>query len=214
LEIQWSLTPLIPPASAMRNYFMGWQCRLRQYAVRQEGGRPGAGMRPGVFLGNDESPLCRVTVLIVRRDSEPITAELRHLCKRTFDPADRYASAIQYLSAAYYQRPERFDDELTALFGHGSKIAAKLVGERWCRLDFEQYSQRFELACRVRALADSEPAFQATYWHNCLFNPAIPGNVSVIGFTPDWTTARADPPPGSMGSGINGVRTVNGVKLD
>lgn len=152
-------------------------------------------MRPEVEIGHGKSTLGRVTVLIVRREPEPVTAEFRHLCKRTFDPADRYASALQYLSAAYYQQPDRFDDELTALFAYRSGIAAKLVAEGACRLGFAQYSQRYELQCRVRALAESEPAFQATYWHNFLFNPELPGSVTVLGFSPDWTTALADPSP-------------------
>jgi len=183
-------------ASSIRDHFMGWQCRLRQYAVRQDGGRPGEGMCPEAVSSEGATSLGRVTLLIVRRDSETITAEFRHMCQRTFDPADRYASAIQYLSAAYYQQPERFDDEMTALFGGDSKTAATLAAAGGCSLGFAQYSQRYQLPCRVRTLAETEPGFQATYWHNLLFNPGLPGNVSVLGFTPDWSTATADPSPG------------------
>jgi len=32
----------------LRDQFVGWQCRLRQLAVRQDGGRPSAGMKPRV----------------------------------------------------------------------------------------------------------------------------------------------------------------------
>ena len=35
-----------PPADRIRDHFLGWQCRIRQIAMRQEGGRPSPGMRP------------------------------------------------------------------------------------------------------------------------------------------------------------------------
>ena len=152
-------------------------------------------MRPEARVGDGRLPVGRITVLIVRRDAEPVAAELRHLCKRTLDPADRYASAIQYLSAAYYQKPDRFDDEMTALFGPASDTAVALLDAGRCLLSFEQFSQRYELSCVVRGLDRSEPAFQATYWHNSLFNPRLPGEVMVLGFSPDWVTARAEPSP-------------------
>jgi hypothetical protein len=46
----------------------------------------------------------------------------------------------------------------------------------------------------VRALAEDDPAFQGTYWHNALFNAGLPGGVQVLGFQPDWALAEADPP--------------------
>lgn len=183
----------VPPALAMRNHFMGWQCRLRQYAMRQDGGRPGTGMCPEVALGKESRPLGRIIVLIVKREPESSAAEFRHMCKRTLDPSNRYSSAIQYLSAAYYQQPETFDDEMTALFGVDSQVAAALTAEGGCVLSFSQYSQSYSLSCRVRTLEESEPAFQATYWHNLLFNPELPGDVRVLGIQPDWTTAIAEP---------------------
>ena len=39
----------LPPAQAViRDHFLGWQCRVRQLAMRQAGGRPTSGMRPEV----------------------------------------------------------------------------------------------------------------------------------------------------------------------
>jgi hypothetical protein len=46
----------------------------------------------------------------------------------------------------------------------------------------------------VRALTEDDPAYQATYWHNALFNAGLPGAVRVLGFQPDWALAEADPP--------------------
>jgi len=35
-------------AKTLRDDFLAWQCRIRQIATRQDGGRPSAGMRPRV----------------------------------------------------------------------------------------------------------------------------------------------------------------------
>jgi hypothetical protein len=47
----------------------------------------------------------------------------------------------------------------------------------------------------VAELDESDPAWQLTYWHNSLFNPALPGDVRILGFKPDWACATAEPPP-------------------
>ena len=44
-------------------------------------------------------------------------------------------------------------------------------------------------------LDPEEPAFEATFWHNRLFNPNLPGDVAILGFQPDWRSAQADPAP-------------------
>jgi len=36
----------------------------------------------------------------------------------------------------------------------------------------------------VTEFSEQDSAYQATYWHNHLFNPTIPGRVRVLGFTP------------------------------
>ena len=183
--------------TALRQHFLGWQCRLRQLAVRQAGGRPTSGMRPTVVAASDEQnsdrPLARITVLIVKAEPEEVTAQFRHLVRKTQDPADRYDGALKFLAAAYYQRAHEFSDRLTALFGPDSEIVERLLAGGRCRLDFEQYSQRYRIPCRVHRLGEQEPAYQATYWHNSLFNPDLPGGVQVLEFRPDWARAEADP---------------------
>jgi hypothetical protein len=42
--------------AALRDHFLGWQCRIRQYAVRHGGGRPSSGMRPSVSLWEPVPP--------------------------------------------------------------------------------------------------------------------------------------------------------------
>ena len=180
--------------TAVRDHFMGWQCRLRQLAVRQAGGRPTSGMRPHVRLTAAERPLGQITVLIVHRNPAEMTAHFRHIVRRTHDPAQRYHDALKALAAAHYQRHHEFSDEMTALFGAGSSLARRLLDARRCILEFEQYGQGYRLACAVRGLREEDPAFQATYWHNMMFTPAAPPQPTILGFLPDWASAEATPP--------------------
>ena len=188
------LVVLDEAAQALRGHFLGWQCRVRQYAVRQGGGRPTEGMRPRVLVLEPEADLGPVTVLINQLEPHEATSQFRHLARKTNDPVERYNGAIKLLSAAYYQRPEEFSDELTALFGPASPVAGRLLAGGGCRLLFAQYSQSYDLPCSLRRLPEDHPAFQATIWHNSLFNPNLPGGVQVLAFRPDWAKATADPP--------------------
>jgi len=181
--------------AVLRDHFLGWQCRLRQMAVRQAGGQPMQGMRPQMIFGRERPRAAEITVLIVRRDPFESTAQFRHIVRRTRDPAERYENAVKYLSSAYYQQPREFSDELTALFGRAAPLVEQLLHGRTCTLDFDQYSQRYRLPCAVRRITESEPAYQATYWHNAMFNPNLPEGVQVIGFRPDWSRAEAEPSP-------------------
>jgi hypothetical protein len=109
------------------------------------------------------------------------------MVRKTRDPAERFENALRFLAAAYYQRPDEFSDEMTALFGPGSALVRRLLEAGQCTLDFEQFEQRYRLRCRVEELAQTDEAFQFTYWHNSLFNPAMPGDVRILRFTPDWS---------------------------
>jgi hypothetical protein len=182
-------------AEKVRDHFLGWQCRLRQISVREFGGRPTPGMMPEVYVGDGGEELGRVVVVMVRREPRESTAQISHIVRRTQDPAERYEKGIKFLQEAYYQRPREFSDELTALFGADSGVAGRLLGAGRCVLDFEQYGQRYRVPCGVRNLETRDPAYQATYWHNHLFNPAIPADVRILAFAPDWRRADASPPP-------------------
>ena len=181
---------LDPAGQAARRDFLGWQCRIRQLSVRQSGGRPTSGMRPRVFLPPDQADLGDIVVLIRKKASQEVTSQLQHMVRKTRDPAERHQSALSFLAAAYYQRPDEFSDELTALFGSRSARVEQLLEARQCTLDFEQFEQRYRLTCRVEKLAESDAAYEFTYWHNSLFNPSIPGNVRILAFRPDWSTER------------------------
>ena len=172
--------------------FLGWQCRLRQYAIRHAGGQPTSGMRPIVLVSGKE--LGQITVLIIKRDPKNITTQFRHMVKRTHDPADRYDAALKTLAAAYYQKPLEFSDEMTALFGPDSEFVKTLLKAGRCTLAFEQYNQTYRVPCKVRKLRERSAAYQATYWHNSLFNPVMPSGVQVLAFQPDWRRAQVEPP--------------------
>ena len=190
--------PIAPPhnvvlteqaAAALRDDFLGWQCRVRQLAARQGCGRPTAGMRPRVLTprGDELSP--GIIVLIVEEESADSTALFRHQYLRTNDPTERYEKIVEILAASYFQHPENFSDVLTALFGPGSRIAAGLLNHGGCVLEFEAYAQAYRIPCKVAELAADDAFFEATYWHNRMFNPNMPPGVRVLAFTPDWTHA-------------------------
>jgi hypothetical protein len=186
--------PLESAQQKMRQHFLGWQCRLRQHAMRNLGGRPSPGMRPDVILEEAGVVYEAVTVLLVRRGPQESTAEFRHMVKRTNDPKERYAAALKHFSANYYQHPDEFSDRMTALFAPDSAAGARILAAGRCRLDFSEKQQLYRLPCEVRPVPDNDPFRDATYWHNSLFNPALGKEVTILSFEPDWRTAEADPP--------------------
>ena len=172
----------------VRKEFLGWQCRIRQIAMRRDAGRPSSGMRAVVFQAAGGSPAGEATTLIIKRDSEEITAQFRYMYQKTTDPADRYDAVLRYVAAGYYQEPLTFASELTALFGPLSDLADAMLAWRTCRLEFGQFSQGYALSCQVRQLDEADPGYQATFWHNSLFNSSMPPGVRILGLTPDWNS--------------------------
>jgi len=148
-------------------------------------------MRPRVKLLPDDTDVGDIVVLIRKKSSREVTSQLQHMVRKTRDPAERHASALSFLAAAYYQRPAEFSDQMTALFGPGNALAEQLIQAQRCILDFEQFDQRYRLTCRVEKSVQSDPAYQFTYWHNSLFNPSIPGDAQVLRFEPAWSSGAA-----------------------
>jgi len=182
-----------PPAGqSLRDQFLAWQCRVRQIAMRQDGGRPSPGMRPHLLdqAGRDMVPA--LTVLMIPRDPSESTAFFRFQVMRSADPRELYERALGFLQADYFQRPASFSDQLLAILPEGSKVAASLIAQGKCILEFEQFSQAYRLPCAVSALQPSDAAHDAAIWHNRLFNPALPETVHVIAFKPDWASAKAE----------------------
>ena len=179
----------------LRGSFLRWQCRIRQIAMRSNDGRPSAGMTPLVSATDRNAPQVRIITVLCKRPEHAVTMELRHMARRSHDPAERRQNALQFFAERYYQTANEFSDSLTASFSPNSETAEALLGDRKCRLAFEQFSQRFRLHCTVRRLSRNNPLHEATFWHNLLFNPRLNADCIILGFEPDWPESTADPLP-------------------
>ena len=164
--------------------FIAWQCRLRKKSMRELDGRPTAGMSAGVYsvAGGDEQS--RMNFLIVRKDCATRTDEFRHIVRKTPDPAEWVKNGLRILAEMHYQESGQFDSVLTALFSLDSAMAAALIEAGQCRLKFAESSIDYDFDFDVAALNPGDEYFEATYGHNRLFNPTLPGNVQVLCFTP------------------------------
>ena len=177
----------------LKTQFLAWQCRLRQMAARQHGGKPSPGMCPRVLDRSGEVILPAMTILILPADPHESTAYFKFQVQKTLDPRKVYESALNYLQGDYFSVAAEFSDEMTALFQPNSKVAAELVKLGQCLLEFEQHGQVWRMTCMVRRLPARSPAREASLWHNRAFNRNIPGDAPVIGFTPDWRSAGTSP---------------------
>jgi hypothetical protein len=178
-------------AAALCREFLGWQCRIRQLAARQDGGRPSAGMRPRVMQASGEELSGGIVTLIIETAPGPSTQLFRYQYLRTQDPNERYDNMLEILQGSYFQEPARFSDLITALFGPESALVAQLLSEGRCVLDFEQYTQGYRIPCAVARLAEAHLFYQATLWHNRMFNHQLPADVQILSFRPDWPHASA-----------------------
>jgi len=170
----------------LRDEFAHWQCRVRQIAMRKNDGRPDDAVTPAVTLCDSDVPLGHIITIFCKTPAFSKTPELRHLAQRTSDQAERRETAIQYLSSTYYQRPREFSDALTATFLPQSSAAATLTGADYCWLHFDAYGQRYDLHCNAAPLPRDNPLYQATWWHNVLFNPNLHPDTLIFCFEPNW----------------------------
>ena len=181
--------------SPLRDAFMRWQCRVRQIAMRENQGRPGDGVVCDVTPEGASEALGSIVTVLNKSPLFSKTPEIRHMYLRTNDPAQRRDKALQLFSETYYQKHKEFSDLITATFLPGSEGAKLLLEAERCRLDFEAYRQKFSLVCSVRKLQNNDSMYQATYWHNLLFNPNLSPDTIIIGFQPEWQACSADPSP-------------------
>ena len=199
-----------PRVVILRTHFVGWQCRLRAAAMRRLGGRPTPAMRPRVLSPAGTARTPAVTTLLMRRDPAAAAAGFRHLARRTHDPRARREAALALLAERYYQPAREFGDLLTASFAAASPLADALASAATCRLAFAQDGQRYDLPCAVARLRADDPHWQATYWHNALFNHSLPPDIQVLSFAPRWLDATADPAPDARTP--NGKRGVQNLR--
>lgn len=164
--------------------FISWQCRLRKMCVRELGGRPTQGMSAGVYSISGGEEQSRMNFMIMRKDSSDRTDELRHIVRKTPDSSIWVKDGLRILSELHYHEVDQFENRLTALFALDSTLSGALLEAGQCHLKIEQDSIEHAFDFSVDALDQDDELFQATYWHNHLFNPSLPGKVQVIAFTP------------------------------
>ncbi|MEL6289005.1 MAG: hypothetical protein AAFQ42_05780 [Pseudomonadota bacterium] len=174
------------PPGMIEDTFIGWQCRIRQIAMRQDAGRPSEGMAPRVTSGNGEVLHARMVVLIVPRTPMESTAYFKHQVRKSNDRREVLEKGLTYLQSTHFQVRTGFSTEMTALFAPQSPAATDLAARREVWLDFAQFGQAYRLPCLTRILDVREDAYAATLWHNRLFNPHLPDGATIIGLTPDW----------------------------
>jgi hypothetical protein len=179
----------------LKAYFLGWQCRIRQISVREFAGQPTPAMRPRVSMKNGEVIMPAMAVLLVPQEPSESTAFFKFQVQKTNEMGELREAVLRYLGADYFQLPEQFSDEMTAIFASGSPAVSSFLEARDVVLDFEQYSQSFRILCRARRLGSKEPARESSLWQARLFNPNVPKNAEVLSFKPDWKSATADPMP-------------------
>ena len=164
--------------------FIAWQCRLRKMSVRELGGRPSEGMSAGIYSVSGGEEQARMHFLIVRKQPGERTAEFRHIVRKSPDSSEWVKNGLRILSELHYHEDREFSDQLTALFSMDSTQAYALIKAGECHLKFAQDSVDYAYDFDVVSLDQEDELFEATYWHNRLFNPTLPGKVRILGFTP------------------------------
>ena len=184
--------PQVDPL-ALRDAFLKWQCLIRQISVRQNQGRPDTAVTPVVVLKGETDIFDHVITVLSKTPQQSLLPELQHLVRRTLDPAQRRQKALELLSETYYQKATSFSDILTATFPPQSPRAAAIRKAGHCRLLFSGYDQSYQVDCKIWALTKKNTLYQATFWHNLLFNPNLHPDTIVLGFEPDWTNSTSEP---------------------
>ena len=101
-------------------------------------------------------------------------------------------AGVAYLAADYFQDPQSFSEEMDAAVSSRERCRQRMLAARPVLLDFDQYSQRYRISCKVRPKGD-DPARQAALWHNRLFNPNLPGDALVLAFRRNGSGPRPIP---------------------
>ena len=178
----------------LKKQFLGWQCRVRQHAMRQLGGRPTSGMTPRVLHHDGTVLLDAMTVVMIPSEPEEHTKFFAFQVQKTADPKQTYDAVLKVFQGDYFQKPKKFSDTLAAQFAPGSQVAQTLVNLGECLLEFEQFSQTWKLHCTVTELHGDDDVRQHVLAHNRVFNRNVPGDAVVLAMKPQWHSANADPP--------------------
>ena len=179
----------------IQNYFIGWQCRVRELALRSEEGRPNGGMRPKIALKNGKVVFPAATLLIIPEHPDQIIRQFRFMALKTQDPKERYTKALQLLAARFYQKTEDFSGAMAGIFSRFSEEVMALEKDDYCTMEFDYQQQAFKIPCNVSESPKNDQVYEFTYWHNYLFNPNLSPEVKVLHFTPDWSETLSEPTP-------------------
>ena len=80
----------------IQKHFIGWQCRVREYVLRNNNGRPNFGISPRVLSLDHEELSPSIILLLIPKNKNDIVKHLRFIAKKTNDPNERYKKAIQF----------------------------------------------------------------------------------------------------------------------
>ena len=174
-------------AESLKLQFMRWQCRSRQHAVREESGRPNQAMQPEVVANGKAAG--QITTVLNRLEPAEHIQHFRFIVKKTQDPKARADNGIKLLSEYYYHDAAKFTGSLNAVFSVEDDVPSKLAQLGEVQLHFRQDRLQYELHCSIHILEESDSDYQLTYWHNHMFNPAMPGKVQIVQFKPNWDSS-------------------------
>lgn len=178
-------------AEVLKANFMRWQCRVRQMAMRDNAGHPDEGSMPALTLSGQQEPLGHIITLLSKREAYSQIPEMRHMFKKTYDPAKIRDEALKFFSEVYYQKAQQFSEVMTSTFTPDSAGAAAILESGGCTLRFEAYNQRYDVACQAARLTPEDYLYQATWSHNQLFNPGLRPETIIMAFTPDWNESSS-----------------------
>jgi len=181
-----------PKHKVLKQSFLIWQCQIRQAAMREDGGRPSAGMCPRVLDAAGAELASALTVLLVPKAPDETTAFFRFQVMKSADPRETYEKALRYLQADYFQEPRSFRNRLLATVPADAPLADALVAAKRSVLDFAQDRYAFRVPCKIKELEDGDADRDAAIWHNRIFNPGLSDAVRVLAFKPDWKTAETN----------------------
>ena len=176
----------------IKDHFIGWQCRVREYALRNNNGRPNLGISPRVLSLSCEELSPSIILLLIPKNKKDIVKHFLFIAKKTNDPNERYKKAIQFLSSTFFQKIDDFEGDLTGLFPSNSFTASNIKKHKKCFLDFFYQNQYFRISCMVKELNKEEIDYQFTFWHNFLFNSNLSPESRVLTFIPNWSDSIAN----------------------
>ena len=67
---------------SLRNEFMGWQCRSRQIAMRENLGKPDDSIMPTVYQEKTNKPFGQIVTVLLKEAAYSKTSELKQIFKR------------------------------------------------------------------------------------------------------------------------------------